>query len=439
MPIQLRTADRKRAALRVGVSGPSGAGKTYSALLLASGIASDWSKVCLIDSENGRGELYSDLGEYNIIDLKAPFTPESYIEAIQAAEAADIEVIVIDSISHEWEGPGGCLEINERLAESKFKGNTWAAWSETTPRHHKFIEAVVQSKCDVITTVRNKTATVQEGNKIKKVGTKEITRDGFEYELTVNFNIDRAGHYATASKDNTQLFDSRDPFIITAETGKEILNWKMSGKVDHTATKKLIAAHLKDIRTAQRQSWPIDLPTFSSEVLKYTQLELNEDNYVKIESVLAPVASDWRDNPLPEHVATDFPDDDIPPPAPTPVTPVTPQPGTTGAPVAQDPNHVTSHSPTTVLDRVAEFRKNRAAETAEPVVPTPVQQEPSEEPVIQTEPEPEPTTKAAEEPPVSVDDLTFLELQVALKDVGLKANGTKSELIKRLKNHIAST
>src|SRR5574343_215030 len=125
MAITLRKAERKQAKLRVGMSGPSGSGKTYSALLLARGLASEWDKVCLIDSENGSGELYSDLGTYNIIPLKAPFTPESYIEAIQAAENAGMEVIVIDSASHEWDGKGGCLEINERLGQTKYKGNTW--------------------------------------------------------------------------------------------------------------------------------------------------------------------------------------------------------------------------------------------------------------------------------------------------------------------------
>ncbi len=247
--IQIRTAERKKAKLRIGLSGPSGSGKTYSALLLARALAGSWEKVLLVDTENGSGELYSHLGAYNVITLEAPFTPERYVEAIVAAEKAGMEAIVIDSVSHEWDGPGGVLEANERLAGAKFKGNTWAAWSETTPRHRRFIDTIVMSKAHVITTARAKTDTIQtEDKKVKKVGMKEIQREGFEYELTVNFNIDRDGHYAMASKDRTGLFIDRDPFLITQATGEELLAWSDSGKevvIDYTADKKKVFFNLQ--------------------------------------------------------------------------------------------------------------------------------------------------------------------------------------------------
>jgi len=228
--IELRKAERSQAKLRIGVSAPSGGGKTYSALLMASGMA-DWNKIAVIDTENGRGDIYSDLGDYNIITLEAPFSPERYIEAIKSCEAAGMEVIIIDSISHEWEGQGGCLEINESLANAKYRGNSWSAWNETTPRHRKFIEAIISSTAHVITTVRNKVDTIMtEDKKVKKVGIKEITREGYEYEITVNFNIDRDTHKALPSKDNTRLFEGKDPFVITAETGKELIAWMKSGK-----------------------------------------------------------------------------------------------------------------------------------------------------------------------------------------------------------------
>lgn len=249
MSIQIRIAERKKAKLRIGMSGPSGSGKTYSALLVARGMATSWEKVLLIDSENGSGELYSDLGPYNVITLTAPFAPERYVEAISAAEAAGMEVIVIDSTSHEWDGKGGCLEINELIAKTKFKGNTWSAWSETTPRHQRFLEAIVTSPCHIVTTARSKTDTIQtEDKKIKKVGLKEVQREGFEYELTVNFNIDREGHLALASKDRTGLFIDRDPFIITQKTGEELLAWNDAGKEvvpDYTADKKKVFHNLQ--------------------------------------------------------------------------------------------------------------------------------------------------------------------------------------------------
>ena len=277
--IEIRKATRKQAKLRVGLSGPSGSGKTYSALLLARGLTTSWNKVLMIDTENGSGELYSDLGEYNIISLTAPYSPERYIEAIQAAEKAGVEVIVVDSTSHEWDGKGGCLEINEHLASAKFKGNTWAAWSETTPRHQKFIQAIVSSACHVITTARSKTDMIQtEDKKIKKVGMKEVQREGFEYELTVNLNIDREHHLAIASKDRTGLFIDRDPFLISEETGKELLEWNNGGEVDINGLKRQIFWQLKD-------RLEIELPAKNDQaeftkraIANLTGLQLEDDN-----------------------------------------------------------------------------------------------------------------------------------------------------------------
>lgn len=164
-----------------------------------------------------------------MVDLQPPFSPERFIEAITACEEAGMEVIIIDSSSHEWSGVGGCLEINEKIATARYKGNTWSAWNETTPRHDKFVNKVLQAKAHVITCTRSKTETVLDGSKVKKVGMKDIQRDGWEYELTVSLSIDRDTHMATASKDRTQLFYNADPFIITAETGREVKDWCESG------------------------------------------------------------------------------------------------------------------------------------------------------------------------------------------------------------------
>jgi hypothetical protein len=292
MAIQIRTASRKKAKLRIGFSGPSGSGKTYSALLVARGLTDSWEKVLLIDSESGRGELYSNLGAYKIISLSAPFTPESYIEAIRYAEQSGVDVIVIDSTSHEWEGKGGLLESNELLARTKFQGNTWAAWSETTPRHQKFIEAIISSTCHILTTARSKTETVQfqenGKTKVKKVGLKEIQREGFEYELTVNFTLDREGHYAFASKDNTHLFDSRDPFVLSQKTGEELKEWNEAG-VDAPdpkiqAAKMAIAARLKVLGEPLAEA--------AAAVERLTKLDLVPENYDEIIARLGTIAQE---------------------------------------------------------------------------------------------------------------------------------------------------
>lgn len=239
--MQLIKATRKKSKLRLNISGPSGSGKTYSALLMAYGLIGDWSKIAVIDTENGSASLYDHLGSFQTIDLQAPFSPERYIEAIDTCVKAGIECIIMDSSSHEWSGQGGCLEINEKLAQAKFKGNTWSAWSQTTPRHDAFVQHVLQCPAHVITCTRSKMETVMtDDKKVKKLGMKDIQREGWEYELTISLNLDRDTHTATASKDRTELFEGKDPFVITSETGKLIKKWCETG-VDTKETDSLLA------------------------------------------------------------------------------------------------------------------------------------------------------------------------------------------------------
>jgi hypothetical protein len=227
--MELKLATKKQVKLRLGLSAVSGGGKTMSALLLAKGLVGDWSKIAVIDTENESASLYSHLGAYYTIPLSAPYTPERYIQAIKTCEDAGIECIVIDSITHEWDGKGGILEIHGAMS-----GNSFTNWSAVTPRHSKFIEAILQSKCHVITTVRRKQdyeMTVNDKGKQTpvKVGLKEITREGFEYELTINFNLDDK-HQCTASKDRTNLFMDQPSFVITEETGEAIKQWCDTGE-----------------------------------------------------------------------------------------------------------------------------------------------------------------------------------------------------------------
>jgi len=225
--MQLKKATRQQVKLRLNLSAPSGGGKTYSALLMAKGLVSDWGKIAVIDTENKSASLYSHLGEFNVIDLTPPYSPERYIEAIQACVQGGMECIIIDSSSHEW---NALLEDNEKLAAAKFRGNTWSAWSETTPRHDRFVQHVLHCPVHVITCTRSKTETVMgEDKKVKKVGMKDIQREGWEYELTVSLSIDRDTHLAIPSKDRTNIFEGRQPFMISEKTGQEILAWCESG------------------------------------------------------------------------------------------------------------------------------------------------------------------------------------------------------------------
>ena len=239
--MQLRKAERRQAKLRIGMSGPSGSGKTYSALILA-GAMTDWSKIALIDTENGSGELYANtkdssgkvvIGEYQYLRLQAPFTPERYIEAIKTCEDAGVEIIIIDSVTHEWDGSGGCLQIVEEVTQASRSKNSYTAWAKVTPRHKAFLDAIIQSPCHIITTTRRKQdydmGKDEKGRTtVTKVGLKEVQREGFEYELTLTFDIDM-GHFVTSSKDRTGLFDGLPAFKIVPETGKTLLKWAESG------------------------------------------------------------------------------------------------------------------------------------------------------------------------------------------------------------------
>lgn len=226
--MQFHKAVRKRAKIRLAISGPSGSGKTTGALLIAKGLGG---KIAVIDTERGSASLYSDLVEFDTLELNPPFTPERFIEALNASAEAGYDTCILDSITHEWNGAGGSLEINEQMAHAKYKGNTWAAWNETTPRHRAFVDAILQSPMHIIATMRSKTETVQSEDKKKiiKVGMKAEQREGSEYEFTVVLDLEHEKHYAVATKDRTRLFT--EPHIITPETGVRIQQWLESGAV----------------------------------------------------------------------------------------------------------------------------------------------------------------------------------------------------------------
>lgn len=253
--MKFEKATRKKAKLRLALTGPSGSGKTWSALLLARGIGG---KIAVVDTERESASLYSHLVEFDSLNLSAPFTPERYIEAIKAAESAGYDSLIIDSITHEWSGVGGCLDLVDDVAKAKYRCNSWSAWNDITPRHRALLDAILHSPMHIIVTLRSKTETSQtEENgkkKVVKLGMKAEQRDGFEYEMTVVLDIIHDGHYATASKDRTGLFTNADPAPITEATGAKLLDWLEQGDagpdieailrgISNAADKKILRGH----------------------------------------------------------------------------------------------------------------------------------------------------------------------------------------------------
>jgi len=283
--LQLKKATRKKVKLRLNLSAPSGAGKTYGALLLAKGLVGSWDKIAVIDTENGSASLYEHLGDFNVIDLDPPFSPERYIDAIDACVSAGMEAIIIDSSSHEWSGPGGCLEINEKLAQARYRGNTWSAWNETTPRHDSFVQKVLHCDSHIITCTRSKMETIMgEDKKIKKVGMKDIQRDGWEYELTVSLSIDRDTHMTVASKDRTELFEGKEPFKITEKTGMMIKDWCDKGIMPEKPKEVDYIAMLDDCKSKEEltETWkslPVNVRA-SQDVIDFSKVKASSFNKI---------------------------------------------------------------------------------------------------------------------------------------------------------------
>jgi hypothetical protein len=225
--MKFERAQKKKQKLKIALAGISGSGKTYSALTLAFSMCT---KVCVIDTECGSASLYSDhFPAYDVLELSAPYSPTRYIEAISMAEKSGYECIIIDSLSHEWNGAGGCLDMVTQIG-----GNSYTAWKKVTPLHDALIGRMISSQTHIIVTMRTKTAyeisTNDKGKQAPvKVGMAPTQRDGVEYEFTIVFDLDQK-HRFTCSKDRTSIFSHCDiPQPLDDNVGKKILAWLDSG------------------------------------------------------------------------------------------------------------------------------------------------------------------------------------------------------------------
>ena len=214
-------AKRTNAKLRLAITGTAGSGKTFGALQIAQGLEG---KIAVIDTENGSADLYAHLGDYDTCQLTPPFDPRKYIQLIHEAENEGYNVIIIDSLSHEWNGEGGCLDIQAKIASTKYRGNTYAAWRDVTPLHDALVQAVLASPCHIIATMRSKTDyIINENRQVQKIGLAPVQRKDLDYEFTSVLDISQ-NHLATVSKDRTGLFPDT-PFRITPQIGERLLDW----------------------------------------------------------------------------------------------------------------------------------------------------------------------------------------------------------------------
>ena len=229
---------RKKSKARIALTGPSGAGKTLSALYLAFGLTGDWSKIALIDTEHERGRFYAEredlkIGQYLYAPLYPPYSPERYIEFVNdAAKAVGNDgVVIVDSFSHAWNNEGGVLEIKSEIENQSGKTG-FSAWNEAGKIQNGLINSILSVPCHTIVTMRTKMAYAMEVNERGKtvpvkIGLEPVQRENAEYEFDLVLQLSRE-HIASASKDTTFL-DSWSG-VITPELGAQLGKWLDEGE-----------------------------------------------------------------------------------------------------------------------------------------------------------------------------------------------------------------
>jgi len=195
------------------LGGPSGSGKSFTALRLASALLPQAGRVAVLDSEHGSAELYAgarnpdggvfDFDVIRLDELHGSFDPRNYVAALGAAARGAYPVVVIDSLSHAWSGEGGVLEQVDRAAD-RMKGNKFAGWKVGTPMQNRLIDSILSYPGHVLVTMRSKMEYVQEkeGDRvvIRKIGLAPIQRDGIEYEFSLFAELEQGGERCIVTK-----------------------------------------------------------------------------------------------------------------------------------------------------------------------------------------------------------------------------------------------
>lgn len=227
-----RKAQKHSVKLKMAIQGPSGSGKTEGALALAKNFVPN-AKILVVDTENESASLYADRYDFDTIPLSAPYTSDRYRKAMQAAVDGGYDVLIVDSLTQQWDGEGGILRRKEAL-DRQPGSNSYTNWSTYTPEHTAFVEFIKQLPIHTICTLRTKQEYVLETNskgkqQPRKVGMAPIQRDGLEYEFTIVFEVGMS-HQATASKNRTTLFADDESLDLTSpEVAGQVRDWLANG------------------------------------------------------------------------------------------------------------------------------------------------------------------------------------------------------------------
>lgn len=232
MSLSFRRATKEQAKLRLALIGLAGSGKTYSALSVGSSLVPG-GKIAVIDTERGSASLYADRFTFDVLDLER-HGPENYCEAIDAAQDAGYDVIIIDSLSHAWAGKDGALEQVDKIAKREGKSNNFTAWRDVTPKHNRLVDTMLSCKSHLIATIRSKMEYVLDKDdkgksSVRKVGLAPIQRDGLDYEFTVVGDMNLS-HELIVSKSRCSAIGVGDIIDKPGEKlAKTLREWLSSG------------------------------------------------------------------------------------------------------------------------------------------------------------------------------------------------------------------
>lgn len=235
MAPQFKKATRDQSKVRMAITGPTGSGKTYTALSIARHLGK---RVALIDTENGSAALYSDEFDFDVLELGDNYHPQRYVEAIRAAASAGYDVVIVDSLSHAWNGKGGVLEI----AGGKFTG-----WKDARPAHEMLVNCLVsmRQRIHIIATMRSAMEHVQEevdGKKVvRKLGMEARQDKDMSYEFDVQGEMDHV-HTMTIAKTRCKPLDGRTFYLPGKEVADIISAWLVTVPYDAEPARKAIAA-----------------------------------------------------------------------------------------------------------------------------------------------------------------------------------------------------
>ena len=235
MNFEIKEAVREGQWAKMVIAGPSGGGKTFTALQLAKGLTRN-GKIVVLDSERGSAKKYAKiLGDlkYSVLDLPG-FSPETYSGAIKYAVEKGFDTIIVDSMSHSWAGKGGALELVDMAARRSHSGNSFVAWRDVNPLLAEFTDVLLSVPAHVIATVRTKQEYVivenEKGKKEpKKLGMAPVIRDGFEYEFDISARIDMENNLII---DKTRVEFIHDGVYKKAgfELGRQLRTWYDGGE-----------------------------------------------------------------------------------------------------------------------------------------------------------------------------------------------------------------